>query len=95
MRKIERELRREFPQAKIKVKNNGHYRIRLANGNNSPAAASRPRASLRVAISASSASSYSSWALVSDHQMRSSVRTDSVLSQWPPLLGRASPSGVA
>src|SRR5690242_19811681 len=54
---------------------------RLANGSNAPMAASRPRAWLRLAISASRASSYSSWALVSDHQIRSSGSTESVFSQ--------------
>jgi hypothetical protein len=32
MRKIERELRREFPEAEIEITNNSHYRIKLPNG---------------------------------------------------------------
>ena len=32
MKKIKRDLKRAFPQAKIEKTHNGHYRIKLPNG---------------------------------------------------------------
>jgi hypothetical protein len=32
MRKLERELKREFPDTEIEVTSGGHYRLRLPNG---------------------------------------------------------------
>jgi hypothetical protein len=32
MRKLLRELKREFPWAKVEIANSGHYRLRLPNG---------------------------------------------------------------